>query len=303
VVINHWVEEWQVKVKKIAQGIDPSTLYVVATPIGNLGDISRRALDVLDGVHVVAAEDTRHTRSLLNHFKIQARLVSLHEQNEARRCRALVTRLEDGESIALVSDAGTPLISDPGYRLVCAARASGFEVRAIPGASAITAALSICGLPIHRFVFEGFLPARTSARRSRLADLSREERTLVFFESPRRLISTLADMQAVFDGTRQAALVREISKRFETVITGTLAVLEGRVRLDTVLQRGEVVIVVDGFDRPSCGEHLVNPVQLVTVLREFLPPRAASVAAARITGGRKNDFYRLALEQQRNNQL
>ncbi|MEE2803823.1 MAG: 16S rRNA (cytidine(1402)-2'-O)-methyltransferase, partial [Pseudomonadota bacterium] len=225
--------------KKIAQGIDTSTLYVVATPIGNLGDISRRALDVLASVHAVAAEDTRHTRSLLNHFKIRTQLVSLHEQNEARRCRSLVDRLEDGESIALVSDAGTPLISDPGYHLVCAVRAAGFEVRAIPGASAITAALSICGLPVHRFVFEGFLPARAAARRSRLDDLAREERTLVFFESPRRLISTLADMQVMFDQARQAALVREISKRFETVITGTLAMLEDRVRLDTVLQRGE----------------------------------------------------------------
>ena len=295
-VIDHRAGEWQVKVKKIAQGIDPSTLYVVATPIGNLGDISQRALDVLASVHTVAAEDTRHTRSLLNHFKIRARLVSLHEQNEARRCRSLVTRLEDGESIALVSDAGTPLISDPGYRLVCAVRAAGLEVRAVPGASAITAALSICGLPAHRFVFEGFLPARAAARRSRLADLAQEKRTLVFFESPRRLISTLADMRAMFDQARQAALVREISKRFETVITGTFAVLEDRVRLDPVLQRGEAVIVVEGSDRP-CDEHSVNPLQLVTVLSEYLPPRVASMVAARITGGKKNDFYRLVLEQ------
>ena len=281
--------------KKIAQGIDPSILYVVATPIGNLGDISRRALDVLASVHVVAAEDTRHTRSLLNHFKIRAQLVSLHEQNEARRCGSLIARLEDGECIALVSDAGTPLISDPGYHLVCAVRAAGFEIRAIPGASAITAALSICGLPVHRFVFEGFLPARAAARRSRLADLVREERTLVFFESPRRLIATLADMRVTFNRAREAALVREISKRFETVITGTLAVLEDRVRLDPVLQRGEVVIVVEGSVR-LCDEHVVNPLQLVTVLSEYLPPRVASLAAARITGGRKNDFYRLVLK-------
>ena len=155
--------------KRIAQAIDPSTLYVVATPIGNLGDISGRALDVLASVHAVAAEDTRHTRLLLKNFKIRA-----------RRSRSLVTRLEDGESIVLVSDAGTPLISDPGYLLVRAVRAAGFEVRAIPGASAITAALSICGLPAHRFAFEGFLPARAAARRSRLADLAHEERALIF---------------------------------------------------------------------------------------------------------------------------
>ena len=294
--IDYRAGEWQVKVKKVAQGIDPSTLYVVATPIGNLGDISQRALDVLASVHAVAAEDTRHTRSLLNHFEIRARLVSLHEQNEVRRCRSLITRLEGGESIALVSDAGTPLISDPGYRLVCAVRAAGFEVRAIPGASAITAALSICGLPVHRFAFEGFLPARAAARRSRLADLAHEERTLVFFESPRRLISTLADMGAILNQAREAALVREISKRFETVITGTLAVLENRVRLNTVLQKGEAVIVVKGSDRPP-DERSVNPLHLVTVLSEYLPPRVASMAAARITGGRKNEFYRLVLKQ------
>jgi 16S rRNA (cytidine1402-2'-O)-methyltransferase len=300
-VIEHRTGEWQVKLKKIAQGIDPSTLYVVATPIGNLGDISRRALDILGSVHVVAAEDTRHTQSLLNHFKIRARLISLHEQNEERRCRSLITRLENYESIALVSDAGTPLINDPGYRLVCAVRAAGFEIRAIPGASAITAALSICGLPTHRFAFEGFLPARASARRSRLADLAHEERTLVFFESPRRLISTLADMRVLFDEARQAALVREISKRFETVITGTLTALEDRVRLDTALQRGEVVIVVEGSNK-QCDEYSVNPVQLVTVLSEYLSPRVASMAAARITGGRKNDFYRLVLEQLQDDQ-
>ena len=276
--------------------MEPSTLYVIGTPIGNLGDISRRALDVLASVHTVAAEDTRHTRSLLNHFKIRAPLVSLHEQNEARRCKSLVARLENGESIALVSDAGTPLISDPGYRLVCAVRAAGFEVRAVPGASAITAALSICGLPAHRFVFEGFLPARAAGRRSRLTDLVQEERTLVFFESPRRLISTLADMRAIFGQARRVALVREISKRFETVIVGTLDVLEDRVRLDPDLQRGEAVIVVDGSDKP-CDEYPIDPLQLVTVLSEYLPPRVASMAASRITGGRKNDFYRIVLEQ------
>jgi 16S rRNA (cytidine1402-2'-O)-methyltransferase len=281
--------------KKISHGIDPAILYVVATPIGNLGDISPRALDVLASVDIVAAEDTRHTRSLLDYFDIRARLVSLHEQNEARRCRPLVTRLQGGESIALVSDAGTPLISDPGYRLVRAVHAAGLEVRAVPGASAITAALSICGLPIHRFAFEGFLPARAAARRSRLADLVGEKRTLVFFESPRRLLSTLTDMRIVFDNSREAALAREISKRFETVITGTLEVLENRVRLDDSLHRGEVVIVVEGSDRPH-NEPLIDSLKLVTVLSEYLPPRVASTVAARITGGRKNDFYRLVVK-------
>ena len=280
--------------KKTTQGIYPATLYVVATPIGNLGDISLRALEVLAGVDIVAAEDTRHTRALLNHFKIRARLVSLHDHNEAQRCNVLVKNLHDGHSIALVSDAGTPLISDPGYRLVRAVRAAGKEVRAVPGASAVTAALSICGLSTNRFAFEGFLPARAAARRTRLENLAHESRTLVFFESPHRLVATLADMAVAFGDGRQAALVGEISKRFEAVVTGTIRMLEDRACSDSDLCRGELVIVVEGMEG-QITEYFVDPYQLVGVLTEYLPPRVASEVAARLTGGRKNEFYRLAM--------
>ena len=216
-------------------------LYIVSTPIGNLKDITFRAVETLEEVDLIFSEDTRITKKLLNHLGIKKRIHSLNQHNEMKKTPKILQQLSQGKSVALVSDSGTPLISDPGYRLVCAVRAAGLEVRAVPGASAITAALSICGLPAHRFVFEGFLPARTAARRSRLADLTQEKRTLVFFESPRRLISTLADMRAMFDQTRQAALVREISKRFEAVITGTFALLEDRVRLDPDLQRGSFI--------------------------------------------------------------
>jgi 16S rRNA (cytidine1402-2'-O)-methyltransferase len=289
-----------IKKPETLEDIEPSILYVVATPIGNLGDITQRALAVLGGVNVIAAEDTRHTRLLLEHFNLHTELVSLHEQNEERRCKSLVTRLEKGEAMALVSDAGTPLISDPGYRLVRAVHAAGLSVRAIPGASAVTAALSICGLPTNRFTFEGFLPVRAAARRSRLANLVREERTMVFFESPRRLLSTLTDMRVLFGEERQITLVREISKKFEAVLRGAVAELQEQVRLDDNLQRGELVIVVDG-DHKSEPQYLINPLELMTFLGEHLPHREASVTAARITGGRANDFYRLFLEHLKNN--
>ncbi len=282
--------------KKITQEIDSATLYVVATPIGNLGDISARALKVLAGVDIVAAEDTRRTRSLLSHFKISTRLVSLHDHNEAQRCNVLVENLRAGYSIALVSDAGTPLISDPGYQLIRAAHAAGREVRAVPGASAVTAALSICGLPTDRFVFEGFLPARASARRTRLEDLTYESRTLVFFEAPHRLFSTLADLEATLGDGRQAALVREISKRFENVVTGSIGILKNRAGSDSDLCRGELVIVVEGAGEKRT-ECFVDPRQVVKVLTEYLPPRVASEAAARLTGRRKNELYRLALTE------
>ena len=278
-----------------ARGIERSTLYVVATPIGNLGDITARALEVLGGVNLIAAEDTRRTGALLNYFDLHTRLLSLHENNEIRRCPSLIARLKKGEAIALVSDAGTPLISDPGYRLVRAVREAGFEVRAIPGASAITAALSICGLSSHRFAFEGFLPSRVTARQSLLAELVCEKRTLVFFESPRRLVATLADMRKIFGDERQASVVREISKHFEGVLTGSLKHLEILVEADRNLQNGELVIVVDGSDEVNLLS-LIEPLQLMVVLAEYLPHREASIVAARITGGKKNDFYQLLLK-------
>ncbi|MBO67193.1 MAG: 16S rRNA (cytidine(1402)-2'-O)-methyltransferase [Acidiferrobacteraceae bacterium] len=276
--------------------VDPSTLYVVATPIGNLGDISSRALQIIENVSLVAAEDTRHTRRLLSHFGVKASLVSLHDQNEIRQCKFLVNKIQQGASIALVSDAGTPLISDPGYRLVRAVRASGFEVRAVPGASAITAALSICGLPINRFVFEGFLPTRSPSRRSRLLKLVDEERTMVLFESPRRLISSLGDIQDIFGPCRQLSVVREITKKFESVIIGTVHSVIEAISVDQRLQQGEVVLVIDGADKTSHGSQKIDPATVGRILVEHLPPRVASEVAAKIVGGRKNDLYRLILE-------
>ena len=277
--------------------VDPSTLYVVATPIGNLGDISSRALEIIDNVSLVAAEDTRRTRGLLSHFGVKASLVSLHDQNEIRQCKFLVNKMQHGASIALVSDAGTPLISDPGYRLVRAVREAGFEVRAVPGASAITAALSICGLAINRFVFEGFLPTRSPSRQTRLSQLANEERTMVFFESPMRIISSLDDMRLIFGANRQLSVVREISKKFESVITGTVDAVIEAINGDERLQQGELVIIIEGADNTLNVSPEIDPATVVQILIEHLPPRVASEVAARIVGGRKNDVYRLVLEQ------
>jgi 16S rRNA (cytidine1402-2'-O)-methyltransferase len=219
-------------------------LYIVATPIGNLEDVSARALRVLNEVAVIACEDTRHSARLLSTYGISTRTVSCFEHNEERRIPDLIERLQRGESIALITDAGTPAISDPGYRLVRAALAAGLGVAAIPGPSAVIAAISISGLPTDRFTFEGFLPQRASARRAALAALVREPRTMVFFEAARRLEASLADMAACFGAAREAAVVREISKTFEESVRGTLAELHAR--FSAAEPRGEIVVVVGG---------------------------------------------------------
>jgi 16S rRNA (cytidine1402-2'-O)-methyltransferase len=219
-------------------------LYIVATPIGNLEDVSARALRVLNEVAVIACEDTRHSARLLSTYGISTRTVSCFEHNEERRIPDLIERLQQGESIALITDAGTPAISDPGYRLVRAALAAGLRVAAIPGPSAVIAAISISGLPTDRFTFEGFLPQRASARRAALAALVREPRTMVFFEAARRLEASLADMAACFGAAREAAVVREISKTFEESVRGTLAELHAR--FSAAEPRGEIVVVVGG---------------------------------------------------------
>ena len=224
----------------------PGTLYVVATPIGNLADLTPRAREVLASVALIAAEDTRHTRQLLQSCGIGTALTSLHEHNEAHKSAELVARLARGESIALVSDAGTPLVSDPGFDLVAAARREGIAVVAIPGACAAIAALSIAGLPTDRFAFEGFLPAKTAARSERLERLAREERTLIFYEAPHRLAEVLRDMARIFGAERRASISRELTKRFETTYSGTLAELNEAAERDSDMTRGELVIVVSG---------------------------------------------------------
>lgn len=266
-------------------------LHVVGTPIGNLGDLSLRAREVLGAVDIIAAEDTRRTGRLLSSIGLQATVIAFHDHNEAERTPGLLKRLLDGESIALVSDAGTPLISDPGWRLVRAALADGIEVLSVPGPSAVSAALSVCGLPTDRFVFEGFLPRRGAERTARLEALQNETRTIVFFESVHRLGRTLGVLAEQFGGQRDAAIARELTKLHECVYTGTLAELGARLG-DGITLRGEFVVVVAGAhtaQRPEESEAL----RIFAVLCEELPPDKAATLCARITGLPRNVVYRL----------
>jgi len=276
--------------------IEAGVLYVVATPIGNLGDISERALAVLRGVDRVAAEDTRHSAGLLRHFGIQVPLISLHEHNERQVAADVIARLVEGESIALVSDAGTPLVSDPGYHLVRTARAAGVRVVPVPGASALMAALSVSGLPTDRFLFAGFLPAKAGPRRSALEALRDERATLVFYEAPHRIADTLSTLLEVFGSERQAVLARELTKLHETILDGTLGELLARGRADPNQQRGEIVLLVHGAAAPE-GVGLDPEVKrIVTILAEELPARQAVGLAARITGEKKNRLYRFLID-------
>ncbi len=274
-------------------------LYVVATPIGNLADLSVRARETLESCAVIAAEDTRHTGSLLKHFGIRTPLVSLHDHNEGQRAPELIGRLQIGASIALVSDAGTPAISDPGYELVRAAAAAGIEVVSIPGPCAAIAALAIGGLPTDRFCFEGFLAARGGARRSRLTALAAEPRTLVFYESPHRVIETLEDCAAAFGAERPAVLARELTKLHESTYRGTLGELCARAAADADVARGEIVLLVGGApDRADGGGedgHGGALDRALTVLMTELPLKQAAALAAKIAGARDNEAYKRAL--------
>ena len=274
----------------------PGILYVVATPIGNLEDMSARALKVLQHVDLVAAEDTRHSGTLLTHFGIRAELISLHDHNEAERASALVERLLAGESVALISDAGTPLISDPGFDLVRAARQAGITVTPVPGASALVAALSVSGLPTDRFVFEGFLPAKAAARRERLAALAAEARTLVFYESVHRLKESLEDMASAFGSERGAVLARELTKLHEGVREAPLQALLEWARSDPAAAKGEVVLMVAGAT-PAEGSALdAEAERLLKILLAELPVKQAAALTAEVTGLNKNPLYQRALE-------
>ena len=267
-----------------------ATLHVVATPIGNLGDLSPRAQQVLREVAAVCAEDTRRSGQLLAHFGIGTPLLALHEHNEQQLAERLVARLLAGDSLALVSDAGTPLVSDPGYRLVRAARAAGVKVSPVPGPSALVAALSVAGLPSDRFTFEGFLPAKASARRERLAALAGEPRTLVFYESSHRIEESLADLRAAFGDDRPAVLARELTKLFETVLDGTLADLHARVAADADQRKGEFVLVVQGVGEDADAK-LAEGRRVHAVLARQLPPSTAAKLAAEITGAPRKALY------------
>jgi 16S rRNA (cytidine1402-2'-O)-methyltransferase len=273
------------------------TLYVVATPIGNLGDVTARARETLAQVDVVAAEDTRHSGRLLATLGIDRPMLSLHEHNEAARVDEIVATLRTGRSVALVSDAGTPLVSDPGYRVVAGVRQAGLRVVPLPGPCAAIAALSVAGLPTDRFCFEGFLPAKAGARRARLAALAREPRTLVFYEAPHRVAEALADLAAAFGPDRRAVLARELTKLHETVYADALGVLAERAGTDADMNRGEAVIVVGGAEPPAEGEDdaAVDVKALLTALLAELPVSRAVDVAVKVTGQRRNRVYELAL--------
>lgn len=268
-------------------------LFIVATPIGNLEDLTPRARQTLAEVDLIAAEDTRHTGRLLSHIGIKTRLLALHDHNEERVVTKLVAALQSGQSIALVSDAGTPLVSDPGYRLVQAAHAGGVAVSPIPGPSAVTAALSVAGLPTDRFCFEGFLPAKKAARRNALGTLSRETRTLVFYESVHRIADVLADLCDAFGIERPAFVGRELTKMHEQCVQDTLGSLRDKIADGSIVGKGEFVIVVAGSD--AVAESSLEIDRLLRALAAELSAKDAARIAAQATGLKRNDLYKQLL--------
>jgi len=273
-----------------------SELYVVATPIGNLSDISARAIEVLKRVDLIAAEDTRHSFRLLNHLGIQKPMLSYHDHNEGQQTQNLLEKLKSGQVVALISDAGTPLISDPGYQLVRQAHENNITVIPVPGPCALITALSASGLPSDRFTFEGFLPSKQRARLACLEQLKNESRTLIFYESTHRIVASLEDMASVFGKDRRAVIARELTKTFETLRGDKLGLLCEWVNGDANQQKGEVVVLVRGADALPKDEARVEVEKVLSVLLEELPVKQAAQLAAKITGGKKNALYQLALE-------
>ncbi|MBA6412970.1 16S rRNA (cytidine(1402)-2'-O)-methyltransferase [Parahaliea sp. F7430] len=267
-----------------------SGLYVVATPIGNLGDISARALEVLAAVDLIAAEDTRHSAQLLQHYAIDNTVLAYHEHSDQRAAQRVMQCLAEGGAVALVSDAGTPLISDPGYRLVREAQDLGYRVIPLPGPCAAVAALSVSGLPTDRFMFEGFLPNKSGTRSNRLRELQQREETLIFYEAPHRIEDCLADLVAVFGADREALLAREITKTFETVRRAPLGELLAFVQGDSNQQRGEIVLVVAGL-RQRSSEVDPETARLLQRLAQDLPGKKAAAIVAELSGLRKKLLY------------
>lgn len=276
--------------------ISASTLYIVPTPIGNLGDITQRALDVLKSVDLIAAEDTRHTGLLLQHFAINARLFALHDHNEQQKAEQLLSRLQSGMSVALVSDAGTPLINDPGYHVVRLCRESGVRVVPLPGACAAIAALSAAGLASDRFCYEGFLPAKTKARKDTLQAMLEEPRTLIYYESTHRLLDSLRDMVAVLGPQRYVVLARELTKTWESIYGAPVAELLAWVEEDENRRKGEMVLIVEGYHRDDSALP-AEALRTLALLQAELPLKKAAALAAEIHGVKKNALYRHALEQ------
>ncbi|WP_323845068.1 16S rRNA (cytidine(1402)-2'-O)-methyltransferase [Microbulbifer magnicolonia] len=278
-------------------GPDQALLYIVATPIGNLADMVPRAVEVLQCADLVAAEDTRHSQRLFSHFNIDTPLMAYHDHSDDKRTEQILQRLEQGQKIALISDAGTPLISDPGYRLVREARSRGIRVVPIPGPCAFVAALSAAGLPSDRFSFEGFLPAKAGAREKALRELAADTRTMVFYEAPHRVADTLDAMVEAFGGEREAVIAREISKAFETFHLAPLAELAAWVRADSNQQRGEIVLLVRGAEHRQDSELDSEAERVMKLLLAELPPKRAAALAAEITGVNKKTLYNWSLEQ------
>ena len=277
-----------------------AALYIVATPIGNLEDLTPRAQRVLAEVALIAAEDTRHSGKLLQHFHITTPVIALHEHNEREQLPALIERLRNGTSLALLSDAGTPLVSDPGYHLVRAAHEAGQRVVPLPGACAAIVALSAAGLPTDRFAFEGFPPAKAAARRHYYEALRAEPRTLVFYESPHRILESLHDLADVFGADREATVARELTKQFETIRTGRLGELVEWVRGDEHQQLGEFVLIVRGADIVTAGAgSAAEGERILKVLLDELPLKQAVTLASRLSGEARNRLYDLALAMQK----
>ena len=272
------------------------TLYIVATPIGNLNDITLRAIEVLKQVDVIAAEDTRHSKKLLDHYGVDTRLMSVHDHNEEAKIESIKALLSDGQSVALISDAGTPLISDPGFRLVRQLRADGFQVVAIPGPCAAIAALSVAGLPTDRFLFEGFLPAKQQARRAQLELLANESATLVFYESPKRIEACLQDVVAVLGADRWVSVAKEITKAFETVKTAPASEVLAWLQEADAHRRGEFVLLLAGRPAEAAAVIDASVMRAVELARDQMPLKKACALVSEITGVAKNALYSAALE-------
>ncbi|MCB1827043.1 MAG: 16S rRNA (cytidine(1402)-2'-O)-methyltransferase [Coxiellaceae bacterium] len=280
--------------------MNEAVLYVVATPIGNRDDLSLRAIEILKSVDVIAAEDTRHSKRLLEYHQIKTPLLSLHEHNESQRLASLLARLEQGQNLALISDAGTPLISDPGYRLVSAVREKSFRVVPVPGACAAITALCASGLPTDRFVFEGFLPVKRGARQKHLKSLLRETRTLIFYESTHRIVDTLEDMLSVFGAGRRGVIARELTKSFETIHEGAFDELLIWIKQDQNQQKGEFVVLVDGASDEENSVEEAEVRRLLSILLKEMPLKQAVAIATDITQGQRKSLYQLALELKNN---
>jgi len=272
------------------------TLFVVATPIGNMDDMTPRAVAVLQSVGLIAAEDTRHSGRLMSHYQITTPLVAYHDHGNEAQGERIFAALDEGKDVALISDAGTPLVSDPGYRLVRSAREKAYKVIPLPGACAAITALSAAGLPSDRFCFEGFLPAKQSQRRKTLELLANETRTLIFYEAPHRIVATVEDLGAIFGEQREVTLARELSKTYETVLNGNLSELLTQLNNDLNQQKGEMVLVVRGFDGEQQSAQEQEEERILKLLLVDLPVKQAASLAAKICGAQRNALYKKALD-------